>query len=87
MIPLQLCVAPCSLRLCVSALSFVFLFSLFLSAIAVCHLHRHSVMFTSSDEPRYFMTTLPDANPLPSAFDAHHPPSKQIIENCVHCGY
>jgi glycolate oxidase iron-sulfur subunit len=33
------------------------------------------------------MTTLPDAYPLPSAFDAHHPPSKQIIENCVHCGF
>jgi glycolate oxidase iron-sulfur subunit len=33
------------------------------------------------------MTTLPDANALASAFDAHHPPSKQIIENCVHCGF
>jgi glycolate oxidase iron-sulfur subunit len=44
-------------------------------------------MFTSGGEQRSFMTTLPDANPLPSAFDAHHPPSKQIIENCVHCGF
>jgi glycolate oxidase iron-sulfur subunit len=33
------------------------------------------------------MTTLPDANALASAFDAHHPPSPQIIENCVHCGF
>ena len=33
------------------------------------------------------MTTLPDENLLLSAFDAHHPPSKQIIENCVHCGF
>jgi glycolate oxidase iron-sulfur subunit len=23
----------------------------------------------------------------PSAFDLHHPPSKQIIETCVHCGF
>src|SRR5260370_32616801 len=22
-----------------------------------------------------------------SAFDAHHPPSKEIIEQCVHCGF
>jgi glycolate oxidase iron-sulfur subunit len=33
------------------------------------------------------MTTPPDANALASAFDAHHTPSKQIIENCVHCGF
>jgi glycolate oxidase iron-sulfur subunit len=33
------------------------------------------------------MTTVPETNPLPSAFDAHHAPSKQIIENCVHCGF
>jgi glycolate oxidase iron-sulfur subunit len=44
-------------------------------------------MFTSGSEPRSFMTTLPDAKALASAFDAHHPPSKQIIENCVHCGF
>ncbi len=44
-------------------------------------------MFTNDSAQRSFMTTLPDANPLPSAFDAHHPPSKQIIENCVHCGF
>jgi glycolate oxidase iron-sulfur subunit len=23
----------------------------------------------------------------PNAFDAHHPPSKQIIDTCVHCGF
>jgi glycolate oxidase iron-sulfur subunit len=23
----------------------------------------------------------------PSAFDSHHPPSKQIIDTCVHCGF
>jgi len=23
----------------------------------------------------------------PSAFDAHHPPSNEIIEKCVHCGF
>jgi glycolate oxidase iron-sulfur subunit len=44
-------------------------------------------MFTSDSAQRSFMTTLPDTNPLPSAFDAHHAPSKQIIENCVHCGF
>jgi glycolate oxidase iron-sulfur subunit len=65
----------------------VFLFSLFLPATAVCQQHRRSVMFTSDCEQRSFMTTVPETNPLPSAFDAHHPPSKQIIENCVHCGF
>jgi glycolate oxidase iron-sulfur subunit len=25
--------------------------------------------------------------PLKSAFDAHHPPSKEIIDTCVHCGF
>jgi len=44
-------------------------------------------MFTSGGERRSFMTTLPDANAPASAFDAHHPPSSQIIENCVHCGF
>jgi len=44
-------------------------------------------MFTRGGEPRSFMTTVPDAKALASAFDAHHPPSKQIIENCVHCGF
>jgi glycolate oxidase iron-sulfur subunit len=44
-------------------------------------------MFTSGSEQRSFMTTVPETNPLPSAFDAHHAPSKQIIENCVHCGF
>lgn len=24
---------------------------------------------------------------LPSAFDQHHPPSQQIIDTCVHCGF
>ena len=33
------------------------------------------------------MPDSPIATPLQSAFDAHHPPSKQIIENCVHCGF
>jgi glycolate oxidase iron-sulfur subunit len=27
------------------------------------------------------------ASPLATAFDAHHPPSKAIIETCVHCGF
>jgi glycolate oxidase iron-sulfur subunit len=31
------------------------------------------------------MTTTP--NLLPSAFDAHHPPSTEIIDKCVHCGF
>jgi len=31
------------------------------------------------------MTTTP--NPLPSAFDAHHPPATEIIDKCVHCGF
>src|SRR5207253_3157795 len=26
-------------------------------------------------------------NPLPSAFDTHHPPSTTIIDKCVHCGF
>jgi glycolate oxidase iron-sulfur subunit len=26
-------------------------------------------------------------SPGPSAFDAHHPPSTEIIETCVHCGF
>jgi glycolate dehydrogenase iron-sulfur subunit len=26
-------------------------------------------------------------NPLPSAFDAHHPPATEIIDKCVHCGF
>jgi glycolate oxidase iron-sulfur subunit len=33
------------------------------------------------------MTTTPETTPAASAFDAHHAPSKQIIENCVHCGF
>lgn len=31
------------------------------------------------------MTTPP--NPLPPAFDAHHPPATAIIDKCVHCGF
>ena len=31
------------------------------------------------------MTT--PSNPLPSAFDAHHPPATGIIDKCVHCGF
>jgi glycolate oxidase iron-sulfur subunit len=31
------------------------------------------------------MTTT--SNPLPSAFDAHHPPATAIIDKCVHCGF
>jgi glycolate oxidase iron-sulfur subunit len=31
------------------------------------------------------MTT--PSNPLPSAFDAHHPPATAIIDKCVHCGF
>ncbi|MGB8475091.1 MAG: glycolate oxidase subunit GlcF [Candidatus Acidiferrum sp.] len=33
---------------------------------------------------------MPDSSaivPLSSAFDAHHPPSTQIIDTCVHCGF
>jgi glycolate oxidase iron-sulfur subunit len=26
-------------------------------------------------------------NPVPSAFDVHHPPSTEIIDKCVHCGF
>jgi glycolate oxidase iron-sulfur subunit len=25
--------------------------------------------------------------PIPSNFDAHHPPEKELIEDCVHCGF
>src|SRR5271168_1510375 len=33
------------------------------------------------------MNTSPESNSLNSAFDAHHPPSNQIIDTCVHCGF
>jgi glycolate oxidase iron-sulfur subunit len=33
------------------------------------------------------MTETSETTPMATAFDAHHPPSKQIIENCVHCGF
>lgn len=32
------------------------------------------------------MATIPSA-PQPSAFDAHHAPSTEIIDKCVHCGF
>jgi glycolate oxidase iron-sulfur subunit len=44
-------------------------------------------MFTCSSQWRAFMTMSPDTTPTPAAFDSHHPPSKQIIETCVHCGF
>jgi glycolate oxidase iron-sulfur subunit len=44
-------------------------------------------MFSCSSQPRAFMTTPPNTIPTPTVFDSHHPPSKQIIENCVHCGF
>ena len=34
--------------------------------------------------PAYTMTNTP---PKSSAFDQHHPPSNEIIEKCVHCGF
>jgi len=33
------------------------------------------------------MNNLPPNSNNPSAFDAHHPPSNEIIEKCVHCGF
>jgi glycolate oxidase iron-sulfur subunit len=30
---------------------------------------------------------LPPAETQPSSFDAHHPPEKQFIDDCVHCGF
>jgi glycolate oxidase iron-sulfur subunit len=33
----------------------------------------------------FAMTSTP--NPLPPVFDAHHPPSTDIIDKCVHCGF
>lgn len=33
------------------------------------------------------MSDTPITAPLPSAFDAHHPPSNEIIDKCVHCGF
>jgi len=33
------------------------------------------------------MSDSPVSAPLPSAFDAHHPPSNEIIDKCVHCGF
>ena len=28
-----------------------------------------------------------DAAAKPSTFDAHHPPSKELLADCVHCGF
>src|SRR6266850_1493102 len=33
------------------------------------------------------MSNLAPSRNAPSAFDAHHPPSNEIIEKCVHCGF
>ena len=33
------------------------------------------------------MTNPPEPNLANSAFDAYHPPSNQIIDTCVHCGF
>jgi glycolate oxidase iron-sulfur subunit len=33
------------------------------------------------------MSDSPVTTPPPSAFDAHHPPSTEIIDKCVHCGF
>ena len=44
-------------------------------------------MVASGTEPRYFMTASPQPDSPLKVFDDHHPPSKQIIENCVHCGF
>jgi glycolate oxidase iron-sulfur subunit len=33
------------------------------------------------------MTNTPPNSTKPSAFDQHHPPSNEIIEKCVHCGF
>ncbi len=30
--------------------------------------------------------TTPDVK-KPSSFDAHHPPEKKLIDDCVHCGF
>jgi glycolate oxidase iron-sulfur subunit len=44
-------------------------------------------MFTYGTKSQAYMTTSPKTDSTPTAFDEHHPPSKQIIENCVHCGF
>jgi glycolate oxidase iron-sulfur subunit len=37
------------------------------------------------------MSAAPETHPMgqagPSAFDAHHPPSHQLMDQCVHCGF
>nr|WP_127128447.1 heterodisulfide reductase-related iron-sulfur binding cluster [Georgenia sp. SYP-B2076] len=37
-------------------------------------------------EPAQAGTTLPDALAL-AAFDDHHPPSRDLVDDCVHCGF
>jgi glycolate oxidase iron-sulfur subunit len=37
-------------------------------------------------EPAQAATTLPDVLGL-AAFDNHHPPARELIEDCVHCGF
>lgn len=44
-------------------------------------------MVTDDSAPHSLMTKTSQTNPAKSAFDAHHPPSNQIIDTCVHCGF
>ncbi|WP_308221769.1 glycolate oxidase subunit GlcF [Georgenia sp. EYE_87] len=37
-------------------------------------------------EPAQSATTLPDVLAL-AAFDNHHPPARELIDDCVHCGF
>ncbi|MHB1064624.1 MAG: (Fe-S)-binding protein [Georgenia sp.] len=39
-----------------------------------------------SVEPAQSGTTLPDVL-TPAAFDDHHPPARELIDDCVHCGF
>jgi glycolate oxidase iron-sulfur subunit len=40
-----------------------------------------------SQAPTFAMTNTPPNSTKSSAFDQHHPPSNEIIEKCVHCGF
>lgn len=31
--------------------------------------------------------TVAESEPRPSSFDQHHPPEKELIDDCVHCGF
>src|ERR1700688_2192208 len=33
------------------------------------------------------MSDTPTTTPLPSAFDSHHPPARELIDQCVYCGF